>query len=179
MSTPEIPALYRATRERVAAFVRTLTPDAHHTVVPACPEWTVHDVVAHVVGITDDALAGNMDGVTTDPWTAAQVARGRDVPVAELLDRWERNAAAFEPRTAAAPLSVVDLVSHEHDLYGAFGVQAARDSDALAFACSVVGVDGFEAFRARLGRRSAAQLVAMGIDPASTVFGPSAHDLVE
>jgi uncharacterized protein (TIGR03083 family) len=179
MSDEQIPALYRGVRERITAFVRGLPDGADQTVVPACPAWTVHDVIAHLVGITDDAIAGRMQGVTTDPWTAAQVERGRGVPTAELLERWDRQGPMIEPGLVASPLAVVDAVTHEHDLYGALGRAVERDSAAVAFACRTIGAGSFEELRARLGRRSAAQMDALGIPRGAIVFGPREDDLVE
>jgi uncharacterized protein (TIGR03083 family) len=171
-------ALYAEVRRRVTAFVRALSVEDLDRRVPACPEWTVHDVVAHLVGITDDALAGRMDGVRTDPWTAAQVARGRGVPTGELLDRWDANAAAFEarlgPQNAAA---IIDITTHEQDLYGAFGIVAARDEPSTLTAMAMTGQPTFEHYRAMMGRRSRAQIDALGI--ATSVFGPATTDLVE
>ena len=39
-------------------------------VVPATPEWRAHDVLAHLVGVTDDVVNGRLDGIATDAWTA-------------------------------------------------------------------------------------------------------------
>ena len=48
-------------------------------------EWTVKDVVAHLCGACEDILAGRLEGVATDPWTEAQVARfeGADLEVVD------------------------------------------------------------------------------------------------
>ncbi|MGH2760230.1 MAG: maleylpyruvate isomerase N-terminal domain-containing protein, partial [Actinomycetota bacterium] len=50
--------------------------------VPATPEWSMTDVIAHLAGILADIRAGNLEGVATDPWTAKQVEarRGRKIP---------------------------------------------------------------------------------------------------
>ena len=52
-------------------------------------------MLSHVAGIPDDVLAGRLDGVATDPWTAAQVERNRDLSVDGLLERWDEQAPAF------------------------------------------------------------------------------------
>jgi uncharacterized protein (TIGR03083 family) len=174
----EVRDRYREARERITQFVSSLDEAQLAQRVPACPEWTVHDVVAHLVGVTDDALSGNMEGVTTDPWTAAQVERSRDVPTTELLARWSANAEAFESGLdASRGRAVIDITCHEHDLYGALGVVAARDSASLRFAMELVGAPDFDHYRAMFGRRSRAQLDALGL--AQPVFGPSEVDIVE
>jgi uncharacterized protein (TIGR03083 family) len=103
--------------------------------VPTCPMWTVHDVVAHVAGVVDDALAGRLDGVATEPWTAAQVDARRGRPVAEIVAEWNEAAPAFEglldhigPPGCQA---VLDVVTHEHDIRTALGAAGHRDSDAV------------------------------------------------
>ena len=136
-------AAYRGTRERIAELVRDLDESALATVVPACPEWTVKDVVAHVTGVVDDALAGRLEGVATDPWTAAQVGARRSAPIADIVAEWNEKAPGFEallddlgPSGAQA---VFDCVTHEHDLRGALRSPGARDSDAVAIAMTFIG----------------------------------------
>jgi uncharacterized protein (TIGR03083 family) len=97
--------------------------------------WTVHDVVAHVTGVVDDALAGRLDGVATDPWTAAQVEARRALPIATILAEWSEKAPEFEglldPIGDIGRQAVADLVTHEHDIRTALGEPGARDSDGV------------------------------------------------
>lgn len=72
----DVAAAYAGCRARITDLARWLDEPQAATTVPTCREWSVHDVVAHVTGIVDDALAGRLDGVATDPWTAAQVDAG-------------------------------------------------------------------------------------------------------
>ena len=87
------------------------------TVVPGCPEWSVHDLVAHMAGVTDDVTHGRIDGVGTDPWTAKQVAARKGASLAEMLTEWEANAPAFEDtvRAVKAELAVMDLARSVHE----------------------------------------------------------------
>ena len=43
--------------------------------VPACPGWSVRDVVAHMTAVAEDWAAGSLAGPPTDEQTAAHVAR--------------------------------------------------------------------------------------------------------
>jgi uncharacterized protein (TIGR03083 family) len=185
----EVAAHYRSARLRVTELVLSLDDDDLGRAVPACPGWTVHDVVSHVTGIADDAVNGRMDGVATPPWTAAQVERGRGVPTADLVQRWTEQAAVFEA-FPLPPEAVIDLTTHEQDIRGAIGRPGARDSEELQFAFALVaqwaveqgpglrvevagaafGPDDatstlrgepYELFRAMLGRRSPVQLRAL------------------
>ena len=149
----------------------------------ATPLWTVHDVVAHMAGVMEDVRTGNMEGVTTDPWTAAQVGRGRSKLMSELLDQWARDAVGPEaflstPEGAAYFRAVVDVMTHLADLLTAFGrpvdlppeflswitpqlIEAFKD-EAKAHGLPLVDVEApdFEVFRGRLGRRTEAEVRA-------------------
>ena len=185
----EVAEHYRTARLRITELVLALDDDDLARSVPACPGWTVHDIVSHITGVADDALNGRMDGVATDPWTAAQVERGRDVPTADLLARWTEQAAVFES-FPLPPQAVIDLTTHEQDLRGAVDRPGARDTAELAFAfelvaqravevvpglrvesdgamfgpqdatCTLRG-DRYDLYRAMMGRRSTAQLRAL------------------
>ena len=79
---------YRATRERISALLRGGGPDVADRGVPACPKWTVREVAAHLAGACDDVLAGRLEGVATDEWTAAQVTARADRSLDDILDEW-------------------------------------------------------------------------------------------
>src|SRR3954462_336182 len=100
--------------------------------VPTCPRWSVHDVVAHLTGVVSDALDGRLDGVATDPWTAAQVDARRDHSVRDMLAEWNTRAPAFEELLDGmgepGRQAVGDAVTHEHDIRAALRVPAARES---------------------------------------------------
>lgn len=134
--SPDLAGLYRDTRVRVADLVAGLDPAAHGTSVPACPGWTVRDVLAHLTAIPEDAVAGRLASLPDDKFTAGQVARFADVPVAEMLARWEANAPQFEEIIQAFKIwpAVIDVASHEQDIRGALGRPGARDCSAITHA---------------------------------------------
>jgi uncharacterized protein (TIGR03083 family) len=138
MSEPHA-AEYRVLRGRVRELIESVDPEAVDAPSPATPEWTVHDVLAHLVGVTDDIVNGRLDGVATDPWTAAQVDKRRGVDAAALLDEWDANGPQFEQMIAGVPMEIAgqalyDAATHEHDIRCALGRPGARDSDAIALA---------------------------------------------
>src|SRR5262245_10315435 len=113
--------LYAEGRERIVEIVAGLSPELATAPVPTCPEWSVTDVLAHLTGICADVLAGNTDGVATDPWTEAQVSarRGRDID--ELVAEWSETAPQVEALSEAFPPDlgaqwIADLTTHEHDI---------------------------------------------------------------
>src|SRR3954471_14943614 len=134
---------YGSCRERITALAADLTDEQSATPVPACPGWTVHDAVAHLVGSVSDVLAGRMDGVGSPPWTAAQVDARRDTPITEMLDEWRAGAPQFEDTLRAvggpiAALGVADAWNHEQDLLGALGRPGSNDP-----AVEITAVEGY------------------------------------
>lgn len=133
----EIGQTYAAGRQRVTELVRDLLAEQLATTVPGCPAWTVTDVVAHLAGTCSDVLAGNLEGVTTDPWTTAQVEARRGRSIEELLEEWNTAAPQVEAIAEHFPGRVgtqwvLDATTHEHDIRGAVGVPGARDSAGIA-----------------------------------------------
>jgi hypothetical protein len=129
-------AAYRAVRERTIDLVRAAPTGALDAIAPATPKWRVRDVLAHMVGVTADAIAGRLDGVATDPWTAAQVDSRRDTPVADMLDEWEACGSQFDGalvviREPTAKQAVLDAITHEHDIRHALDAPGARECDAV------------------------------------------------
>ena len=135
----QLGTIYEETRGRITEVVLGVGPDAYATQVPACPEWSVRDLLAHVTGNCADVVAGNIDGVATPQWTARQVEARRDRSVAEILEEWQNVAPQvalllddFPGRTGQ--MMVADAVSHEHDLRATLGRPGARDSTAVRVA---------------------------------------------
>jgi uncharacterized protein (TIGR03083 family) len=128
MDDIDLGVVYREARARVVTLVRDL-PDATQIPVPACPEWSVHGVVSHLVAVVEDVLAGRLTGPPTDEQTAAQVARRRDISTAAVLGEWEALAPPFEEFLSTTPVwpAALDVLSHEQDIRGAVDRPGARD----------------------------------------------------
>jgi uncharacterized protein (TIGR03083 family) len=129
----ELAELYRDTRVRLCALVGGLDDAAHAVAVPACPGWAVRDVIAHLTAIVEDALAGRLAGIPDEEFTADQIARMANVPVAEMLDRWAAGAPQFEDAIQAFEIwpAVIDVATHEQDIRAAVGQPGARDCAAI------------------------------------------------
>ena len=65
--------LPRAARPRARGGRAASTRRRSSASSPATPQWRVHDVLAHLVGVPDDVVHGRMDGLASDAWTQAQV----------------------------------------------------------------------------------------------------------
>jgi len=123
---------YGACRERIVALVSDLDAEQTATPVPACPGWTVHDVVAHLAGSVTDVLAGRMDGVGRPEWTGAQVDARRGTPIGDMVSEWNSASPQFEATLQAvggpmASLGVADAWNHEQDIRAALGLEGGND----------------------------------------------------
>jgi len=145
--TTEAAAAYHDGRERMSATVRGAGTAATEQEVPACPGWTPKDVVSHLAGVCADVMAGRLDGVGTDPWTAVQVEERRSKSLEDVLSEWAEVGAQMEGLLPSFPewaanQTVFDLLSHEHDIADALGLpgpdQVQAEGPALEFAVSAL-----------------------------------------
>jgi uncharacterized protein (TIGR03083 family) len=129
--------LYLEAQDRVAELVRNLSDDEAGRRVPGTPEWTVHDVLAHLAAIPSDIVAGRLTGIPGPDETGAQVERRRDCSVADLLHEWRDNTDPVMELARAglipAPLAI-DVITHEQDIRGALQAAHLDDDAALRFA---------------------------------------------
>jgi len=182
-ATPQaVLAAYQGVRSRTLGLLRPLSDEQALLTVPACPAWTIHDLVCHLYGVIEDILEGRLEGAGSDPWTAAQIARHAPLSLTELCDAWEQSAERFDDVLVHIPSPVnlrivMDQATHEHDLRHTLGQFGAQDSDAIAMGTiwllgsvgqdlteqfTSVDASRFETFRALSGRRSRRQLAALG-----------------
>jgi uncharacterized protein (TIGR03083 family) len=158
---------YYGTRESLRDFVAGLSDEELQTNVPATPDWSVRDAVAHIVGearltTTGDAppefrllesLRDPEQAVIRDGINADEVARRRDVPFGEVLDEWDRLAEELDPYLRGEQpfpwpepfldsILVTDLSQHGQDIRNAVGKPGERDSAAcrIALASFAVGL---------------------------------------
>jgi len=173
--------------DAVADVVTGLTPAQLTTVVPATPEWTVEQLLAHLAGTAADVTTGQVDGAPGDAWTARQVNERRDAETSELLAelRGTRPAMTEIIQANDRPAVVWNLVVHLADLTEALQRPSPPEQlwlpivEALRPRVpeSLAGADDYELFRALFSRRSRDQLAVMagGSDPALDdvgLFGP-------
>jgi len=181
-------SIYAEGRIRLTELVTAEDPEGATAPVPGCPQWAVHDVIAHVTGVCADVIAGNIEGVATEPWTAAQVAKRKDTPLADILAEWSEVSPQVEAMAPHFPARVdeqwiLDLTTHEHDIRGALSSPGGRDSAGV-----LVGLD-FAATMGMAGSLEGRRLPALRVstgnnewvvgtgEPAASVEG-SAFDLL-
>jgi hypothetical protein len=111
---------YQRTRARVCTLLLDATADDLSRTVPACPEWSVHDLAAHLVGTPAELAAGRFPTADFGPWLQGIVDARRDDEVASLVEEWHGLDGAIEPMLQGpGALMFGDVSVHEHDLRGA------------------------------------------------------------
>jgi uncharacterized protein (TIGR03083 family) len=159
--------VYRETRRSLRDFVAGLSDAELKTNVPATPDWSVRDAIAHVVGearitVTGDAppefrllesLRDPEQAAIRDGINAQEVAARRDLPIERVLEEWDELADRLDPfmrgeRPFPWPepfldsILVADLSAHGQDVRNAVGRPGERDSAAcrIALASFAVGL---------------------------------------
>lgn len=120
---------YRHVRDNVTQWASGI-PGLDEVVVPACPEWTVRQLVAHLVEICWKvaARAGMVDGSPPVPIADARPA--------ELVRLWQTTGAIVdqilvEKRDRRSRILVMDALTHELDIRQALGLPAPHDHPAM------------------------------------------------
>lgn len=133
MPKADLALLYRDTRERLSGLVVGLDGPELATPVPACPGWSVSDVMYHLLGVVEDVMAGRLTKPPTETETAGQVARHRGTPVQAVVETWAELAPPFEELIGGAGVwpAVLDVATHEQDIRGALGQPGARDTEVV------------------------------------------------
>ncbi|MEO9152244.1 MAG: maleylpyruvate isomerase family mycothiol-dependent enzyme [Lapillicoccus sp.] len=120
---------WQAAYDRVRQLVGSLGAEQLASSVPACPGWSVRDLLSHMVGLGTDVLAGNEPEDHDPAWTAGHVEARRGRGVDALLAEWAevaRPLMAWMREHDSRPLN--DVVIHEQDLRGALGVPGGRET---------------------------------------------------
>lgn len=130
--------IYENCQNRLLELAATLDGDQLGTVVPACPDWTVQEVFAHLTGISVDVVNGALTPPSTDEETAHQVASRAHLDIAAISAQWRDSAPALleTMRTQTRrrySLPALDVWHHENDIRGALGLVAhTEDADQVA-----------------------------------------------
>jgi hypothetical protein len=81
-------------QERVIALVRDIPDEQAARHVPACPDWTVRDLLSHMVGLGADVAAGDEPHDHDAAWTQRQV----DLAPTATSRRWSRSGTRSRAR---------------------------------------------------------------------------------
>lgn len=157
---PDLAGAYADTRNTMVEITRGLSPEQLAATVPACPAWSVKDLIAHVTSIAASLTGGvfppDLNPVLMwDPDTAVrreafvddQLAERRARSIDEIIGEWDEAAILLDatirgqhPWPEGAPpladwIVTTDVAVHHHDLRGA--VAAPGDRDSLATGLSL------------------------------------------
>jgi len=125
-------AEWSAAFDRVVALVSPVTAEQAARPVPACPDWTVRELLSHMVGLDVDVVRGDEPDDHNSAWTQRQVDERADRSVADLVSEWQRAAEPLRAwMRANNPRPLGDVIIHEQDLRGALGVPGGQDTDGL------------------------------------------------
>ena len=165
---PALALAYQGSHAVILAILGAVAGDQLSTVVPACPEWTVRDLTAHMTAVAADTVEGRFPPINphgtwaerqavVDAHTAGQVSSRRAMTMGELLGEW----TGYLPRVLAVlrgddplPLGsmpahdwviVSDIAAHNQDLRGALDLPGDRESAAATL--------GLQRYIAGLGQR--------------------------
>ena len=134
---------YDAVRARVIELVGGIGPAETTRVVPACPDWSVHDLVAHLTCMPAALAAGDLPSGDIPAWLDSLIARGRALSVADMVAVWP-GVERLAPFLAGDALLLVDLVVHEHDLRAALDRPSLRTGpeQVVALRGALANLDG-------------------------------------
>ena len=181
-------AAYSETRESLSEIARSLEKESLDRIVPACPEWSIKDLVAHVTGVAADSMAGDVGEAGRPEWTSRQIEARADASIDAIVDEWTEVAHRLEPmldemHPALAALLIGDLVTHYHDALGALG--RPDDRDAAAVSIATAGYARWLGRRIKDGGAPTLELRAAGESwiagkeqPRARVSAPSKFDLL-
>ncbi|MDP9067424.1 MAG: maleylpyruvate isomerase family mycothiol-dependent enzyme [Actinomycetota bacterium] len=148
----EVADLYKQLRDDISALVTGLEPQALEMSVPATPGWSVKDIVAHLAAdatyvINGDFPAqffqafGEADAVAVlNDWTGRHVEERKSHSLEQLLQEWNASGdqliAMMRGETPwpdgsfmfADRALLTDATVHQQDIFGALGIEHARDS---------------------------------------------------
>ncbi|HEV2886398.1 MAG TPA: maleylpyruvate isomerase family mycothiol-dependent enzyme, partial [Jatrophihabitans sp.] len=128
--------LYVDSERRIEDLVTPLDDATLDKLTPACPDWSVRDVLAHLAGAATSFGTESFARVGTDPWTAEHVESRRNRSAADLVaERWAQTPKLEQvaPDDRVWLPVVHDALSHEADIRGAIGAPGLP-ADALAAA---------------------------------------------
>jgi uncharacterized protein (TIGR03083 family) len=152
------PAAYEQGRVRITELLRERGQDVGERRVPACPDWSVKDLVAHLQHVTEEYSAGRHPYATLDrsdtsrfddparndtneAWADDGVAARRGQSLEQLLDAWATTSQQLYRMMTDEPAlpdadendylawsALGDFAIHYQDMHGALGLEGDRDA---------------------------------------------------
>lgn len=143
--------VYTQLRLDISTLLGTLSPEDLARQVPATPGWTIKDVAGHLAADATCTIAGDYPKaffmnfgapdavIELNSWTDRQIQERKDVPIEDVLQEWEKSAITLtamirgetpwpEELLFADRAMITDATVHQHDLFGALGIESDRNS---------------------------------------------------
>ncbi|MFF4924042.1 maleylpyruvate isomerase family mycothiol-dependent enzyme [Kitasatospora sp. NPDC001261] len=132
---------YRRSRRNITELLLAARPGAAGVPVPACPGWTVLDLLGHLVEVCRTVAAD----VPGNLWEVPHAESGTGL--AGLLEEWSRLDGPVERVLSDTPqlrhtMMMMDAFTHELDLRGALRAPVVADQPSYPSALDLV-VRGF------------------------------------
>ena len=134
---PDLEKLWSETYYRVHAVTARMTAEEAERTVPATSDWTIRQLLSHMVGVDKDALDGEVPEDLNPSWTEHHVDDRKDKTVEQILAEWVELKPRVEEALRTQPAEevgslVVDAWVHEQDLRSVEGVRPdGRDHGAV------------------------------------------------
>ncbi len=136
--TDDVGVLYTAAIARIGDVLRSNGGEGDGVTVPACPDWDVADLLAHLAGTASALLARDYPGDDVQGWVDGHVADRTGRSALENWAEWDGvgadYAALLDKNEGAWGSLLYDAIVHEDDLRGALDQPPARDDAALDYA---------------------------------------------
>ena len=158
-------AAYEETRRSLTDFVLDLDRRDLDITVPACPDWSVKDALAHIVAEAEIAAHGSLPpdldliealrdeehAAKREAMNAREVAARRERSVDELLAEWDALAEELRPMLRGDTpfpypfpfvdsIVVMDVALHNQDIRNALGRPGDRATNAVRLGMSAYAV---------------------------------------
>ena len=91
----EIASAMRDERTRLVSYLESV-PESAWDKQTLCEDWTVRDLVSHLIGNAADIAALNLDGIGSVEYNQRQIDERSGRSPAELLVEWAEQGPAFE-----------------------------------------------------------------------------------
>ncbi|OBB17681.1 hypothetical protein A5761_10030 [Mycolicibacterium setense] len=129
---------YSRARQRIDTLLSGIDAEQAAHYVPSCPEWTIHDLLSHLVGISTALAAGDMPGEDLQAWIDQHVAARASTSTGDVLAEWRDAGASIDACVRGlgpgAGMLLYDAVAHEHDLRLALEQPGDRTSSGVSAA---------------------------------------------
>lgn len=197
---PDISDLYEQVRNEISELVAGLEPNELEKPAPATPGWSIKDLVTHLAADSTCVVAGDFPREFFDAfgepaavalvndWTEGQLTARKGCSLEELLQEWKTSgtelAAMMRGETPwpegtlpfADRILLTDAAVHQQDIFGALGIERARESAPIKIGLSGyiatmgwrLNAAGLPPLRFDLGKKS--YTTGEG-DPTTTVHG--------